>query len=161
MLSRSVVSDSLRLHQVPLCMGILQARILEWVACPSPRDLPNPGIESWSPALRADALPAEPLRGPWILEWVAYSFSRESFWPRSQTEVPCIVGEFFTSWATRETLGTPLWTLISPHILRFLLCDHMWSNFICDILGKKKTSREDFVCFTRYQAYQQPRNVLK
>jgi len=45
-------------------MGILQARILEWVACFSPRDLPNPGIESWSPALRADALPAEPLRGP-------------------------------------------------------------------------------------------------
>ena len=24
---------------------ILQARILEWVAMPSPRDLPNPGIE--------------------------------------------------------------------------------------------------------------------
>ena len=25
--------------------GILQARILEWVACPPPRDLSNPGIE--------------------------------------------------------------------------------------------------------------------
>ena len=25
--------------------GILQARILEWVAFPSPGDLPNPGIE--------------------------------------------------------------------------------------------------------------------
>ena len=25
--------------------GILQARILEWVAMPSSRDLPNPGIE--------------------------------------------------------------------------------------------------------------------
>ena len=25
--------------------GVLQARILEWVACPSPGDLPNPGIE--------------------------------------------------------------------------------------------------------------------
>ena len=25
--------------------GILQARILEWVACPPPRDLPDPGIE--------------------------------------------------------------------------------------------------------------------
>ena len=26
-------------------MGILQAGILEWVAMPSPGDLPNPGIE--------------------------------------------------------------------------------------------------------------------
>ena len=25
--------------------GILQARILEWAAFPSPEDLPNPGIE--------------------------------------------------------------------------------------------------------------------
>ena len=24
---------------------VLQARILEWVACPPPRDLPNPGIK--------------------------------------------------------------------------------------------------------------------
>ena len=27
---------------------------------PSPRDLPNPGIEPGSPALQADALPSEP-----------------------------------------------------------------------------------------------------
>ena len=25
--------------------GILQARVLEWVACPLPGDLPDPGIE--------------------------------------------------------------------------------------------------------------------
>ena len=40
--------------------GILQARILEWVAFPSPRDLPNPGLEPRSPTLQADSLPAEP-----------------------------------------------------------------------------------------------------
>jgi len=34
--------------------GILQARILEWVAIPFSRDLPNPGIEPGSPALKAD-----------------------------------------------------------------------------------------------------------
>ena len=39
--------------------GILQARILEWVAVPSPGDLPNPGIEPRSPALQADSFPAE------------------------------------------------------------------------------------------------------
>ena len=37
--------------------GILRARTLEWV--PSPRDLPNPGIETRSPALQADSLLCE------------------------------------------------------------------------------------------------------
>ena len=32
-------------RRAPLSMGILQARILEWVALLSPGDLPNPGIE--------------------------------------------------------------------------------------------------------------------
>ena len=40
--------------------GILQARILKWVAS-SPKDLPYPGIEPGSPALHADSLPPEPL----------------------------------------------------------------------------------------------------
>ena len=40
--------------------GILQARILEWVAFPFSKDLPNPGIEPRSPALQVDSLPAEP-----------------------------------------------------------------------------------------------------
>ena len=31
--------------------GILQSRILEWLAFPFSRDLPNPGIEPRSPAL--------------------------------------------------------------------------------------------------------------
>ena len=40
--------------------GILQARILEWVAMPLPGDLPNQGMEPGSPALQADSLPYEP-----------------------------------------------------------------------------------------------------
>ena len=34
-------------------------RILEWLPIPSPGNLPNPGIESGSPALQPDSLPAE------------------------------------------------------------------------------------------------------
>ena len=34
-------------------------RILEWVAYPFSRDLPDPGSEPGSPALQADSLPAE------------------------------------------------------------------------------------------------------
>ena len=41
--------------------GILQAGILEntGLPFPSPGDLPNPGIESWSPTLQADCVPIE------------------------------------------------------------------------------------------------------
>ena len=46
--------------------GILQARILGWVAFPSPGDLPNPGIEPRSLALQTDSLPAEPRGKPVI-----------------------------------------------------------------------------------------------
>ena len=44
--------------------GISLARILEWVAFPSPGDLPDPGIEPRSPALQADSLQAEPQGKP-------------------------------------------------------------------------------------------------
>ena len=39
---------------------ILQARVLEWVAFPFSKDLPDPVIEAGSPALQADSLPSEP-----------------------------------------------------------------------------------------------------
>ena len=63
------MSDSLRSYQAPLSMGILQARILEWVAFPflSPGDLPNPGIEPRSSALQADSLPAESQGKPYMV----------------------------------------------------------------------------------------------
>ena len=42
-------------------LGIFQARILKWAACPPPRDLPNPGIEPLtspvSSAWQVDSLP--------------------------------------------------------------------------------------------------------
>ena len=39
--------------------GILQAGILEWVAMPSARGLPDPGIKPRFPALWVDILPFE------------------------------------------------------------------------------------------------------
>ena len=44
--------------------GILQARILEWIAFPFSRGSSNPGIEPRSPALQADSLPDEPQGKP-------------------------------------------------------------------------------------------------
>ena len=51
--------------QAPLSMGILQARILEWVANPYSRESPDPGIKPASPvspALQVDSLSTEPSR---------------------------------------------------------------------------------------------------
>ena len=62
--SHSVVSNSSRsMDSSPLSFsvhGILQARILEWVANPFARDLPNPGIKPRSPTLKGDSLLSEP-----------------------------------------------------------------------------------------------------
>ena len=49
--------------------GILQARVLEWVAISFPRDLPNPGIEPRSPALQADSLRFEPPGEPVLISY--------------------------------------------------------------------------------------------
>ena len=64
--SCSVVSDSWHpTHGLYSTVnGILQARILQWVAFPSPGDLPKAGIEPRSPSLQEDSLPAEPLGKP-------------------------------------------------------------------------------------------------
>ena len=69
MMSKSIVCKLL--SRVQLCdpmdcspgssvHGILQARILEWIAISSPGDLPDPGIEPGSPAFQTDALRSEP-----------------------------------------------------------------------------------------------------
>ena len=44
--------------------GLVQAKVLEWVAVPSSRDLPKPGIEFRSPTLQADSFPSEPPGNP-------------------------------------------------------------------------------------------------
>ena len=44
--------------------GISQARILEWVAFPSPENLPDPGTEPESPALQMGSLPLSHREAP-------------------------------------------------------------------------------------------------
>ena len=72
---------------------ILQARILEWVAFPFSRDLPNSGTEPRSPALQADSLPAEPPGKPKNTRVGSLSLLQGYF----PTQVSCIAGRFFTN----------------------------------------------------------------
>ena len=47
-------------YQAPPSMGFSRQECWSGLPFPSPGDLPDPGIEPGSPALRADALPSEP-----------------------------------------------------------------------------------------------------
>ena len=47
-------------RQGPLSMGLSRKEYWNGLSCPSPGDLPNPGIEPRSPSLQADSLPTEP-----------------------------------------------------------------------------------------------------
>ena len=51
-------------RQAPLSMGLSRQEYWSGLPCPSPGDLPNPGIELRSPALQADSLPSGPPRKP-------------------------------------------------------------------------------------------------
>ena len=84
--------------------GILQARILEWVAFPFSRGSSQPGIEPWSPHGRWILYQLRHKGSPRILEWVAYPFSSTSSQLRNRTKVFCIAGRLFTNLAIREAL---------------------------------------------------------
>ena len=58
-------------HQAPLSMGFCRQEYWSGLPCPSPGDLPDPGIEPRSPALQANSLPFE-LPGKPPLLWVTH-----------------------------------------------------------------------------------------
>ena len=87
--------------------GILQIRILEWVALSSPEDLHNTGIKTRPPPLQVDSLPAEPQGKPKNTGVGNLSLSSGSSRLRNQTGVSSIAGKFFTNWAIREIHPPP------------------------------------------------------
>ena len=78
-----------------------------WVGCHAllQRIFPTPWPNTGLPHCMQILYHLSHQRNPRILEWVAYPFSRGSSWPRDWTQVSCIAGGFFTSWATREAPG--------------------------------------------------------
>ena len=73
--------------------GLLQARILEWVAFTfSKGDLRRGSSKPKFPAFQADPLPAEPPGKPKNTGVGTYPFSSGSSQPRNRTRVSCIAG---------------------------------------------------------------------
>ena len=98
-------------YKVP---GILQPRILEWVAFPFSRGSSQPRDWTQVSCIAGKFLTSWATRGsPRILKWVVYPFSSGSSPPRNWTaqinleeywtEVSCIADGFFTSWETKKS----------------------------------------------------------
>ena len=56
-------------YQASQFMGFSRQEYWSGLPLPSPGDLPDPGIEPWSPTLQADTLPSEPQGKPEISIW--------------------------------------------------------------------------------------------
>ena len=74
------------------------------MTCPSPGDLPNPGIESRSPALQVVSLLSEPPGKPRNIEWVAYPFSKETSEPGIELGSPALQADSLPA----ELAGKPV-----------------------------------------------------
>ena len=89
--------------------GILQARILEWIAFPFSKGSSQLRDQTQGfPHCRQILYQLSHKENPRILEWAAYPFSSRSSQPRNQTRASCIAGRFFTNWALREARGNIL-----------------------------------------------------
>ena len=115
-------------------MGIPQARILEWVACPPPGDLPNPAIGPSSLTLQVDSLPSEPSGKP-MNTGVGNLIPSGSSWHRNWTRVSCIADSFFTTWATREAHFIQSSVYMSVPISQFIppIPFPPWYPYICSL----------------------------
>ena len=58
--------------QVPLSVRFSRQEYWRGLPFPPPGDLPNPGIEPWSPALQVDSLPTEPPGKPFWCSRLLY-----------------------------------------------------------------------------------------
>ena len=103
--SRSVMSDSLLSHVLPLLLcpwGL--SRQENWVPCHALLQgiFPTQGLNPGLLHCRWILYYLSHQGSPWILEWLAYPFSKGSSGCRNWTGVSCLAGRFFTSWVTRE-----------------------------------------------------------
>jgi len=131
-------------------MGILQARILKWVAMPSSRGSSQPRSPLW----QADSLPFEPPGKPMNTELHSPSLLQGSSWPRNWTGVSCIPGRFFTSWATREA-HTNMYITVNIYTIKSTLScfsNLAHSSWVLSVYSTvcAKTNLYDYgvICFT-------------
>ena len=109
--------------------GILQARILEWVAMPSSQGIfPTQGSNPGLLHCRQILYQLSHKGSPRISEWVIYPISSRSSQPRNWTGISCIAGRLFTNWAMKEAQSQPYKETKKPQKL------HTWQKILNKIL---------------------------
>ena len=106
-------------YQTPPSMGFSRQEYWSGLPFPSPGDLPNPGIETRSPALQADALPSEPPGKSDILKW-KYKYFASGFVLKSIQQLPIYLKQMHKMFAVVfETFNnmTPILFIILSHII--------------------------------------------
>ena len=95
--------------------------------------------ESESCSVVSDSLRSHGLYSRWISpgQNTAFPFSRGSSQPRDRTQVSCIAGRFFTSWATRGSPRILEW--VAYPFSRGSLQPRNWTGFSC-IAGRVFTN---------------------
>ena len=109
-------------YQAPLSMGFSRQEFWSGLPFPSPGDLPDPGIEPWSPSLQAGVLPSEPpgspvvcihrwvhehrvvcaysglLRQPWKCRTFWHSYGKDEHWEHyAKRNKPVTKDKYFVS----------------------------------------------------------------
>ena len=107
--------------------GILQARILEWIAIPFSGDLPDPGMEPRSPALQADSLPFELPRKYVLVEY--------NWWSQIKVQIP--VGQCHSRGQYAKALEIPGAIMFYVYLTSLgvaLMCCLQSCPTLCDIM---------------------------
>ena len=106
--------------------GILQARILKWVAVPFSRGSSQPRDQTQVSLIAGRRIfyQLSHKGSPRIQEWVAYPTSSRSSRPRNWTRVSCTAGRFFTNWAMREAPGS--WILVENKRVSHSILIQVW-----------------------------------
>ena len=84
--------------------GLLQARILEWVAVPSSRESSQPRDRTQGSSLQAESLPAEPQGKPKNTGVDSLSFLQPIFPTREWNRGLLHCRQILTNWAIRDSI---------------------------------------------------------
>ena len=103
-------------HQAPLSMGILQARMMEWVAMPSFRESPQPRDQTQVSCTEGRFFTVWAIRGrPRILEWVVFPSSGDL------PDLVMLFHSFTSGWPVfpaplvKEIVFNPLYIIVRPY----------------------------------------------
>ena len=91
-------------RQAPLSVGLFRQEYWRGLPCPPPEDLPNPGIESRSPALQADSLPSNLPGKPMNTRVHSLSLLQAIFPTQKSNRGPVYCGWILNQLSYREAL---------------------------------------------------------